>query len=180
MEDGANETMDRLEAYLAAPGRTHVATDLGAHELVLARTFDAPRERVFGAWSSCEQISRWWGPRLWPVASCAMDFRPGGVWHYAMRGPNGEMAWGRAVYDEITALEWIVYTDAFSDAEGTVNEALPVMRTVVTFEDVGGRTRVTNRGRYKSAEDLQTVVRMGIVPGMTETWDRLEELLASG
>ena len=44
---------------------------------------------------------------------------------------------------------------------------------------LGGRTRITSRGRFESAEQLQTVLDMGVVPGMTETWDRLEELLAS-
>jgi len=156
-----------------------VATDVGANELLMARTFNAPRERVFAAWSSCEQVSRWWGPRQWPLSSCSMDFRPVGVWHYCMRGPEGDLAWGRAADEEIVELERIVYLDAFSDAEGNVNEALPVMHITVGFEDLGGRTRIISRGRFESAEQLRTVIGMGAIPGMTETWDRLEELLAS-
>ncbi len=108
-----------------------------------------------------------------------MDFRVGGTWHYCMRGPNeGDESWGLATYEEIVPAERIVYTDAFSDAEGNVNEAMPRTRSTVEFAEVDGRTRLTIRAEYPSQEDLQQVIDMGMVPGITETLDRLDEHLA--
>lgn len=149
------------------------------HELVLTRTFDAPRELVFAAYSSCEHIKKWWGPRSWPVHECSMDFRVGGVWHYCMRGPNeGDESWGRAIYDEIDAPQRIAYTDAFSDAEGNVNETMPQTKSSVEFATGGDRTRLTMTATYASPEELQKVIDMGMIPGITETLDRLDEHLA--
>jgi uncharacterized protein YndB with AHSA1/START domain len=148
-------------------------------ELVLTRTFDAPRELVFTAYSSCEHLRNWWGPRSWPMVECTLDFRVGGVWHYCLRGPDeGDESWGRAVYDEIVEPARIAYTDAFSDAEGNVNEAMPRTRSTVEFDELDGSTRLTLRATYPSAEDLQQVLDMGMVAGMTETLDRLDEHLA--
>lgn len=148
-------------------------------ELVLTRTFQAPREMVFLAYSSCERLDNWWGPRAWPMEECTMDFRVGGVWHYCLRGPNeGDASWGRAVFEEIVEPERIVYTDAFSDADGNVNEEMPQTRSTVELEDAGGATRLTLRAEYPTPGDLERVLEMGMVAGMTETLDRLEEHLA--
>jgi len=154
--------------------------DVDGRELTLTRTFDAPPELVFAAYSSCEHLKNWWGPRSWPMVECTMDFRVGGVWHYCLRGPNeGDMSWGRAVYDEIVEAERLAYTDSFSDEEGNVNEAMPQTRTTVTFANAGGRTRLTMVARYDSPEALQTVLDMGMDAGITETLDRLDEHLAA-
>jgi len=108
-----------------------------------------------------------------------MDFRVGGVWHYCMRGPNeGDESWGRAIYDEIDAPQRIAYTDAFSDAEGNVNEAMPQTKSSVEFATEGDRTRLTMTATYASPEELQKVIDMGMIPGITETLDRLDEHLA--
>lgn len=148
-------------------------------ELVLTRTFDAPRELVFAAYSSCEHLRNWWGPRSWPMAECSMDFRVGGVWHYCLRGPNeGDESWGRAVFTEIVEPERIAYTDAFSDADGAVNEEMPITEGSVDLEDVAGRTRLTMRAVYPSADELKAVLDMGMEAGITETLDRLDEHLA--
>lgn len=148
----------------------------GERELTVMRTFAAPRELVFAAYSSCEHLKEWWGPRSWPMEECTMDFRVGGVWHYCLRGPNpGDASWGRAVFEEIHEPERIVYVDAFSDRHGNVNEGMPQTRSTVEFSDLGDRTRVAIRARYPTAEDLQQVLDMGMVEGLTETLDRLEE-----
>jgi uncharacterized protein YndB with AHSA1/START domain len=149
-------------------------------ELILTRTFDAPRELVFAAYSSCEHLSNWWGPRSWPLVECTMDFRVGGVWHYCLRGPDkGDESWGRAVFDEISEPERIVYTDAFADADGNVNEGMPRTQSIVELAEVDGKTRLTLRATYPSPADLQTVLDMGMVAGITETLDRLAEHLVA-
>ncbi len=146
------------------------------HAFILTRTFDAPRALVFEAYSSCEHLRRWWGPRSWPMHECTIDFRVGGVWHYCLRGPNPEdESWGRAVYDEIVEPERIVFTDSFSDADGRANTAMPTTRSTIDFAEEGGRTRLTLRADFATSEDLRAVIDMGMEAGITETMDRLEE-----
>jgi uncharacterized protein YndB with AHSA1/START domain len=147
-------------------------------ELVVTRLFAAPRELVFAAYSSCEHLSNWWGPRAWPMRECSMEFREGGVWDYCLRGPNeGDESWGRAVFNEIVAPERIIYTDAFSDADGNVNAGMPQTRSLIEFAVVDGGTRVTIRATYSTAEALRQVLDMGMVQGLSETLDRLDEHL---
>lgn len=75
--------------------------------------------------------------------------------------------------------EKIVYTDYFSDAEGNVDESLPATEMTLEFIDLGGKTKLINRAEYVSEEALKTVMEMGMLQGITETWDRLNELLES-
>ena len=87
-------------------------------------------------------------------------------------------SWGKQVYREIVEPEMIVYTDYFTDAEGNENEAMPATEVTMAFTDLGGKTRLVSRSAYVSAEALKSVTDMGMVQGITETWDRLEERLA--
>jgi uncharacterized protein YndB with AHSA1/START domain len=154
--------------------------------LVLEREFDAPRELVFRMFKEAEHLKHWWGPRGWEVPVCKIDFRPGGIWHYCMKCVDknqgdfyGMESWGKGVYSEIVEPERIVYTDYFSDAEGNVNESLPSTEVTLEFVDLGGSTKLINRAVYGSAEALQTVLDMGMLQGITETWNRLAEWLES-
>lgn len=156
----------------------------GDRVLVLERVFDAPRELVFKMFKEAEHLKHWWGPRGWEIPVCNVDFRPGGVWHYCMKceDPNqgqfyGMESWGKAVYKEIVEGEKIVYVDYFSDAEGNVNAEMPSTEVTLEFVDEAGKTKLVNRGEYASAEALKTVMDMGMLQGITETWDRLEERL---
>lgn len=152
--------------------------------LVLERVFDAPRELVFEMFKNPEHLKRWWGPRGWELPVCNVDFRPGGVWHYCMKcvDPNqgdffGMESWGKAVYKEIVEPEKVSYVDYFSDAEGNENPDMPSTEASLEFIDLGGKTKLVNRATYVSAEALKTVMDMGMLQGITETWDRLEERL---
>ena len=153
--------------------------------LVLERVFDAPRDLVFKMFKEPEHLKRWWGPRGWELPVCNVDFRPGGVWHYCMKCVDhnqgefyGMESWGKAVYKDINEPETIVYTDYFSDAEGSENDAMPSTEVTMAFIDQGGKTKLVSRSEYVSAEALKTVTDMGMLQGITETWDRLEEQLS--
>ncbi|MEK7015960.1 SRPBCC domain-containing protein [Bacillus sp. FSL R9-9410] len=154
--------------------------------LVLERVFDAPRDLVFSMFKEPEHLKHWWGPRGWEITACTVDFRPGGVWHYCMKCVNqnleqffGMESWGKAVYKEIIESEKIVYTDYFSDAEGNVNDSMPSTEMTLEFIDLGGKTKLINRAEYVNKEALKSVMDMGMLQGITETWDRLNERLES-
>lgn len=148
----------------------------------LSRTFDAPRDRVFAAFSQCEHLKHWWAPEGWDLPVCEIDFRVGGSWFYCMSGKdqNGKPmeSCGKATYDAIDAPEKIVYTDAFVDGEGNSLENMPTMHITVTFEDVGGQTQVTSSTVFASKEELETIIDMGMEEGVKQTWDKLEAYLA--
>jgi uncharacterized protein YndB with AHSA1/START domain len=148
-------------------------------ELTLSRVFNAPRELVFEAFSTCEHLKNWWGPRLWPTSYCEIDFRPGGVWRYCLRGPNGEESWGKAVYREIVKPERIIYNDAFSDKDGNIAKSTPQMLITVTFDKQGAKTKLTSVTQFDSVDYMEKILKMGVVQGINETWDRLEEHLAT-
>ena len=61
-------------------------------EIVVSRTFDAPRRLVWQAWTKAEHLTQWWGPKGWTLPVCEVDFRPGGTWFYCMQGPDGMLA----------------------------------------------------------------------------------------
>ena len=160
---------------------SHVEND---DVLVLERVFDAPRDLVFRMFEEPEHLKRWWGPRGWELPVCNVDFRPGGVWHYCMTcvdETQGEVygmeSWGKAVYREIHEPNTIAYTDYFSDAEGNENDAMPATDVTMEFIDLGGRTKIVSRSTYASPDALRTVMDMGMLQGITETWDRLGERL---
>ncbi len=144
----------------------------------IERVFNAPRERVFAAFSVCEHLMQWWGPTEWPISHCDMDFRVGGSWHYAMRETaTGNESWGLMLFDEITAPEFIRYRDVFADANRTINTDLPESASTLHFYDEGGKTRVVSSTMYPDEAALKQVLDMGMEQGLSETWDRLESYL---
>jgi len=116
---------------------------------VISRVFDAPRERVWQAWTEVEQMKQWWGPKGFTVTHCKLDLRPGGKGHYCLRAPDGSEMWGRFVYREIVAPERLVWINSFSDKDGglTSHPMSPnwprEMHSTASFKDLGGRTEVT-------------------------------------
>ena len=159
-------------------GKTSVWTDKAARQLIVERVFDAPRDIVWKAWTDPVELAKWWGPRGWATTNYKLELKPGGVWHYCMRGPDSVESWGKGVYREILAPERLVYFDVFSDAEGTTNEAMPGMLITLEFADLGGKTKITSTAELGSAEQLDAIIAMGVVQGLSETWDRLQELVS--
>jgi len=157
--------------------KTNIATDAVARTITVSRTFAAPRERVFGAFTTPEHLAHWWSPEGWTTETLAHALVPGGVWRYVMRGPGGMESRGKTTYREIDAPSRFVYSDAFADAEGNPIEGLPVTLTTVEFAEQDGKTTVTSITRFASEEDLQKIVSMGVIAGVTQTWERLATYL---
>jgi CubicO group peptidase (beta-lactamase class C family)/polyisoprenoid-binding protein YceI len=135
-------TRSRSWSIRVREGAMNVALQPATHELELTRELKARRERVFSAWTDPEQAVRWWMPQDWTLVSCRMDVRPGGGWHRRMRGRDGSIVtkWGE--YREIASPERLVFTYNTELADGTVEAETLV---TVTFDDLGGRTRLTLR-----------------------------------
>ncbi|WP_223635720.1 SRPBCC domain-containing protein [Planococcus sp. 4-30] len=154
-----------------------VSSKVEGLELILERSFEAPRERVFSMFTEADHIARWWGPTGWDTTVYKMEVEPGGVWHYCMRSPEGQEAWGKAVYREIEPPNRLVYVDTFSDEQENEVEGLPTMLITTDFFAEGTGCKVVSATKFDSEKELESVIEMGAVDGMTQTYDRLEEYL---
>ena len=146
--------------------------------MTVSRTFDAPRDLVFEVHSDCSHLRKWYGGDQWPLDKCEMDFREGGHWRYCFRMPEGPPSCGLAVYKEIKRPEKISYKDHFLDEEGKITEELPSSLITYEFTEDNGKTTIVNRWEYPTETDLNLMLEMGAVEGLTEIWDRLEKLLS--
>lgn len=160
----------------------HAARNMTAQsegrELVIERVFDAPKELVFQMFAKAEHLQHFWGPQHWTLPVCKVDFRPGGIWHYCMKSPDGAIeAWGKATYLEIEEPNRIVMLDGFSDAEGNTNPDLPETPSTFTFIEQDGRTKLIIHSLFASEEDLRKTVEMQMLEGMADTLDRLAAIL---
>ena len=140
-------------------------------EIVMTRAFDAPRELVFEAHSSCEHMSRWWGPRGYEIVDCKIDFRPGGAWRIVHRGPDGDEFTFFGEYREIVPPERIVWTFGY---EGMPGEPGP---ETMTLEEHDGKTTFKSVSVFDSVEARDAMLESGMEAGAAETMDRLDEYL---
>jgi len=140
-------------------------------ELVVTRTFDAPARIVFEAWTRPELFKRWWVPKSIPMTllSCEMDVRVGGTYRLVFgQGDSGSMAFfGR--YLEVVPHSRLVWTNEEGGDGGPV--------TTVTFEEIGGKTRLVLHELHVSKESLDA--NLGFVEGLRETFGQLDELLVT-
>ena len=144
-------------------------------ETIMSRTFNAPRDLVFKAHSSCEHVSRWWGPRRHSFASCEMDFVEGGAWRYVLRDADGSEYPFKGEFREIQAPERLTWTFIF-DVE-PFNEQAGVETMIFSEED--DQTTLTVVSVYPSIEIRDAVVSTGMAEGAAETYERLEEYAAT-
>jgi uncharacterized protein YndB with AHSA1/START domain len=141
-------------------------------EIVLTRVFDAPRDLVFEAHTSCEHMSQWWGPRRYEVASCKVDFRPGGAWRIVHRTADGDEEHGfRGEFREIVRPERIAWTFEWEGLPGHISV------DTLTFVEDDGKTTLTATSVFDSVEDRDGMLQSGMEEGAAETWDRLAEYL---
>jgi uncharacterized protein YndB with AHSA1/START domain len=145
------------------------------HQLTLTRLINAPREKLFRAWTDPQLIPQWFCPPPWGVSEAHTDVRPGGATLIVMRGPNGEEMPNRGVYLEVIPNEKIVFTDAYTEA--WVPSEKPFMTGILTFEEEGGRTRYTAVLRHWTAEDKARHEAMGFEQGWGIATDQLEALV---
>src|SRR6266850_4554235 len=126
-------------------------TTTEGRDLILTRIIDAPREKVFKAWTDPALLKQWFAPLPWTTPLVETDVRPGGSSHIVMRGPDGNEFPNRGVYLEVVKNERLVFTDAYTKAWEP--SAKPFMTGVLTFEDLGGKTKYTARVQHWTVAD---------------------------
>ena len=125
--------------------RADAASD---REIATTRVLDAPRERVFDAFSNPDRLARWWGPAGFSSTFHEFDLRPGGAWRFILHGPNGANYPNESAFVEVVKPERIVF-DHLSDHWFRMTITLsvrPASQTLITwhmlFETMAERDRI--------------------------------------
>jgi uncharacterized protein YndB with AHSA1/START domain len=137
-------------------------------EIINQRVFNVPREVLFNAWADPALLAQWWGPKGFTNTFHEFDFKPEGTWKYTMHGPNGADFLNTSVFKEIVKPERIVFL-----------HLLPVHEFLLTatFEDVGGKTKLTFRQLFNTVEECQGIKKF-ILEANEQNLDRLESVIS--
>jgi uncharacterized protein YndB with AHSA1/START domain len=157
---------------------------------VITRTVDAPRDKVWQAWTEPERLKHWWGPKGFACTHCTVDLRPGGLMHYCLRAPDGQEIWGRFIYREVVKPQKLVFVVAFSDLKGRITSH-PMspdwpqqILSTVEFAAQGRKTLITVHWTPIEATDLERKTFEDGAPSMQQGWtgtfEQFETYLSKG
>ena len=142
--------------------------------VALTRVFDAPRERVFEAWTRAEHLVHWFGPKGFTIHSCTTEPRAGGVFRLCMRAPDGKDYWVRGEFRKLTAPAHLVIHCTADDETGVGR----LQETIdVSFTEDRGRTRVALNATARGPSDKAAAMIKGMEIGWAQTIERLGTLL---
>lgn len=145
--------------------------------LIIERSFNAPLDLVWRAWTEAELLDQWWAPTPWKSVTKSMDFKEGGKRLYAMVGPEGEEHWCITTYNIISRHDHFTGDDAFTDKEGNINKDFPVAQFKNQFEKVSDNTKVVITTEYASEAHLKQIIEMGMKEGLTMAFENLDNVL---
>ena len=144
-------------------------------EIVVTRVLNAPRELVWQAYTDPKHVPNWWGPRGFTITVHEMDVRPGGIWRFMMRGPDGTNYPEKIEYIEVVKPDRLVFFHG-SDRENDVQR----FHVTVTFSERGTQTEVVSRLLFNTIEQRDQTVNFGAIELGNQTFERLSEYLAAG
>ena len=145
-------------------------------DLTLTRLIDAPREKLYRAWTDPGLLKQWFAPLPYITPVAELDVRPGGAAFIVMRGPDGKDLPNHGVYLDVVPNQRLVSTDAYTKAWEPSEK--PFMTLILTFEDEGGKTRYTARARHWTVADREAHEKMGFHQGWGICTDQLTALVA--
>jgi len=162
-----------------------VTKDLENKTLIIEREFDAPKNKVWKAYSEKEWFEKWWGPEGWETTAKEFDFRPGGRIFYGMKCVDenqtdwyGKTEWALMSIDTVDTPNSFTYRDYFADENGNVREDMPVLTITNEFVEQDGKAKLVSRSVAESAEQIEQLVQMGMIEGFTSQLNKLDQLLA--
>lgn len=158
---------------MAGTGKKLTVTTPSDTEIYMERVFDAPRELVFKAFTDPELISKWWGRRKDTTAVDKLESKPGGSWRFLTSSTDGEEHAFHGEIRELVPPERLVWTFEWEGLPGHVSV------DTTTLEEQDGKTKVMTTTSFDSKEDRDGMLQSGMETGAGESYDRMEELLAS-
>ena len=159
----------------AAPKRPTAA----GHDLVVSRIFEAPVALVYRMWSASEHVARWWGPAGFTAPVCEFEPRVGAPWRIDMRAADGTVYPCRGEFLEVVENERIVFSDIVPEGESAWQaDPPPNCVQIITFEDLGGRTRLTVTMRMATEAERAAMAQQGVESGWQSSLERLADMLS--
>lgn len=148
-------------------------------EILVTRSFAAPRDLVFEAFTKAEHMKSWWGPHGSQLEILEMDVRPGGKYHFVCKMHGNDYHFTGS-YSEVSPPEKMVLTQFFSPCEpaGEPDPNFGFTMTV-TLSEMDGRTLMTSLMSFNSKEARDGMIASGMEGGMSESYERLDALVAS-
>jgi uncharacterized protein YndB with AHSA1/START domain len=134
---------------------------MSVRPVIVSRVIHASREEVYEAWTRPDHLKRWWAAGQLTVPECEIDLRPGGVFYYCMRSPDGTDYRCKGIYQEVSTADRLVFTNTFVDSHGQVarHPDLPdwPRETLVhvTFAPYDEGTRVTLQQAVSKASESE-------------------------
>lgn len=150
----------------------------GEKNMTVERIFNAPRSRVWEAWTQSGLLEQWWAPKPYRAVTESFDFREGGHWHYYMLGPDQSKQWCWASYDSVEPQKGFSGDDFFCDEQGKRNPDLPIMHWKTEFLDEGAGSKVVVTLTFDSQEDMEKIISMGFEEGFSQALGNLDGVLA--
>ena len=157
--------------------QTQITKDLPNKKITVTREFAALPKEVWSAWTESELLDQWWAPKPWRAETKTLDFREGGVWLYAMVGPDNSKLWARVDFHKIDVHKSFQATDFFCNEHGIKNSDLPTMHWKNEFHPTETGTRVIVEILFTSESDIQKILEMGFEAGLTDALGNLEQYL---
>jgi uncharacterized protein YndB with AHSA1/START domain len=147
-----------------------------AHDLVLEKTLNAPREKIYRCWTEPELLKQWFAPKPWTTPTAEMDVRPGGASNITMRSPEGQDFPNQGQYLALEPGKRIVFTDAFT-GNWAPKDGAPFFVGEVILEDAGaGKTKYIAKAKHWTEEAKAQHEKMGFHTGWGMCADQLEAL----
>ncbi|MBW4655980.1 MAG: SRPBCC domain-containing protein [Kaiparowitsia implicata GSE-PSE-MK54-09C] len=161
---------EHLERLGAQPGHGLGMSLVGDRDLILTRSFRAPRPQVWNAWTQPQHVQRWFGCGDMPMTECTIDLRVGGTWRYVLQNPSGDMALS-GEYLEVTPCDRLVATERY--------EWVPDSDHIntLTLTECDGTTTLQILVQYAAAAHRDADLQHGMETGLRDTLNRLEALL---
>ena len=154
------------------PANSHPSPATQGQELVITRTFDAPRELVFKALIDPELVPKWWGQRNSTTIVEALDARPGGKWRFVQQAPDGAEYGFHGEFREVVPPERVTWTFEYEGMPGHV-----VVETMSLTES-GGKTTITTNSVFDTTEERDGMIQSGMERGVVDGYEKLDQLLA--
>jgi uncharacterized protein YndB with AHSA1/START domain len=153
--------------------------DTDARTLTVVAEFAATPSRVWQLWSDPRQLERWWGPPTWPATFVEHELVPGGSARYFMTGPEGEQAHGWWTFLSVDEPRSLELEDGFADEHGQPSPEMPTTRMQMRLAEGGAGTQMTLVSQFASVEQMEQMVSMGMVEGLTQALGQIDEILAA-
>lgn len=167
-------------------GDLKVTKDVDNKTLTLEYEFSGPLDKVWKAYSDKTAFEAWWGPEGWETTTKEFNFAPGGRVHYDMKCVDeaqgewfGQSSWGMMVIEAVDAPNSFTYKDYFSDEDGTLNQEMPVLTVTNTFVEENGKTKLVSVSLADNAEQIEELIKMGMVEGFTSQLQKLDAIMAA-